>query len=174
MTWRERLIDASVRSGTFVAAAVVILLAFRTAGLHGDSWAITSVALVMQDSAKASTRTAAIRVVVNIVSAFVALAALWLGGSSILSYAVALLVVGMLCYLAGLADGIRSAYICVIIVIGADPSGAIPPAIERIGAVAAGSVIGVLVSQILAKWAQRSAVTLDPDDSTSGRPAQPG
>lgn len=165
MTWRQRLTGAFARTLTFVAAAVVILATFRTTGIPGDSWAVTSVALVMQDKAKASVRIAAIRVVVNIVSAFIALAALSVGGATIPSYAIALLVVGLLCYLTGLDDGIRSAYICVLIVIGADPLGLIAPAIERVGAVAVGSLIGIAVSLTFAKI---DTVSRDPSDTDSG------
>jgi uncharacterized membrane protein YgaE (UPF0421/DUF939 family) len=47
---------------------------------------------------------ATIRVFINVISAIVALLALHLGGTTISSFAVALLVVGLFCYLAKL-DG---------------------------------------------------------------------
>jgi uncharacterized membrane protein YgaE (UPF0421/DUF939 family) len=100
LTWLDAtLYPALLRSLTFVGAAVAILLCYRALELADESWAITSVALVMQTQARASLRVAVIRVFINVISATVALLALHLGGPTIPSLAVALLVVGLFCYL---------------------------------------------------------------------------
>src|SRR5689334_12787368 len=100
----------------------------------------------MQTQARASLRVAVIRVFINVISATVALVALYLGGTTIPGSAVALLVVGLFCYLTKLDDGVRSAYICVAIVIGADRLAVLSPPIERVAAVTVGSTLGVVVS----------------------------
>jgi hypothetical protein len=100
LTWLDAtLYPALLRSLTFVGAAVAILLCCRALELVDESWAITSVALVMQTQGRASLRVAVIRVFINVTSATVALLALHLGGPTIPSLAVALLVVGLFCYL---------------------------------------------------------------------------
>jgi uncharacterized membrane protein YgaE (UPF0421/DUF939 family) len=129
----------------------VILFCYRALGLADESWAITSVALVMQTQARASLRVAVIRVFINVISATVALVALYLGGTTIPGFAVALLVVGLFCYLTKLDDGVRSTYICVAIVIGADRLAVLSPPIERVAAVTVGSTLGVVVSWVFAK-----------------------
>jgi uncharacterized membrane protein YccC len=149
---------------TFVAAATAIQLVYRAIDLPDGNWAVTSVALVMQTQAGASLRVAAIRVVVNVVSAIVAALALHLGGASIPSFGAALLVVGLFCYMTKLDDGLRSAYICVIIVFGADRFAALSPPIYRIVAVAIGSAVGIGVSWIFA-WINRRAAA----PATAGR-----
>jgi uncharacterized membrane protein YccC len=121
LTWRESACPALLRSLTFVGAAVAILLSYRTLDLPNEGWAVISVALVMQIQARASFRVAAIRVVVNVVSATVALLALHLGGATIPSFVIALLLVGLFCQLANLDDGLRAAYICVVIIISPRP-----------------------------------------------------
>lgn len=151
LTWRQSACPALLRSFTFVGAAVAILLSYRALDLPDESWAVTSVALVMQTQARASFRVAGIRVVSNLVSATIALLALHLGGATIPTFAVALLLVGMFCHLANLDDGLRSAYICVVIIIGADRFAALSPPIDRVAAVAVGSAIGVGVSWVFAK-----------------------
>jgi uncharacterized membrane protein YgaE (UPF0421/DUF939 family) len=156
-----RLYPALLRSLTFVGAAVAILLCYRALELAGESWAITSVALVMQTQAIASLRVAAIRVFINVVSATVALLALHLGGTTIPSFAVALLVVGLFCYLSNLDDGVRSAYICVVIIIGADSLAVLSPPIERVAAVTVGSALGVAVSWVFAKIEAWSSARMD-------------
>ena len=129
----------------------MILLCYRAIGLADESWAIPSVALVMQTQARASLRVAAIRVFINVISATVALLALHLGGTTIPSFAVALLMVGLFCYLTKLEDGGRSAYIYVVIIIGANRLAVLSPPIERVAAVTVGSTLGVVVSWVFAK-----------------------
>ena len=81
---------------------------------------------------------AVIRVFINVISATVALVALHLGGTTTIpGFAVALLVVGLFCYLTKLDDGIRSAYICVVIMIGADRFADLSTPIDRVAAVTA-------------------------------------
>jgi uncharacterized membrane protein YgaE (UPF0421/DUF939 family) len=148
----ERLYPALLRSLTFVGTAIVILLSYRALGLAGDNWAITSVALVMQTQARTSVRAAVIRVFINVISATVALVALHFGGTTTIpGFAVALLVVGLFCYLTKLDEGIRSAYICVVIMIGADRFADLSTPIDRVAAVTVGSILGVVVSWIFAK-----------------------
>ena len=156
-SWRESQYLALLRNLIFVGAAVAILLSYRTLNLTGQSWAVTSVALVMQTQARASLRVAAIRVVSNVISAIVALLVLHLGGATIPSFAVALLLVGLFCQLAKLDDGLRSAYICVVIIIGTDRLAAVSPPIDRVAAVAVGSVVGIGVSWIFAQIGAWSA-----------------
>ena len=159
LTWREDACPALLRSLTFVGAAVAILLSYHILELPGDSWAVTSVALVMQTQAKPSFRVAAVRVVINVVSASIALLVLHLGGATISSFALALLLVGLFCHLSNLEDGLRSAYICVVIIIGADRVGALSPPIDRIVAVGVGSAIGVGVSWVFARIGAWSAAS---------------
>ena len=92
-----------------------------------------------------------IRVFINVASATVALVALHLAGTSIPGFAVALLVVGLFCYLTKLDEGIRSAYICVVIIVGADRLADLSPPIDRVIAVIVGSALGVVVSWIFDK-----------------------
>jgi uncharacterized membrane protein YgaE (UPF0421/DUF939 family) len=151
-TWlTTSLYPALLRSLAFVGAAVVILLCYHAIGLSGDNWAITSVALVMQTQARASLRVAAIRVFINVISASVAVLALHWGGNTIPTFAVALLMVGLFCYLTKLDEGIRSAYICVVIIVGVDRLADISPPIDRMVAVTVGSILGIAVSWVLAK-----------------------
>lgn len=151
-TWlNATLYPALLRTLTFVGAAVVILFCFRSLGLGGGNWAITSVALVMQTQPKASFRVAAIRVFTNVVSATVALVALHLGGATTLSFAAALLVVGLFCYVTTLDEGIRSAYICVVIIVGVDRLGDLSPPVDRVMAVTIGSILGIAISWVFAK-----------------------
>ena len=64
---------------------------------------------------------AVIQVFINMISATVALIALHLGGAPRRYQACCCtLVVGLFCYLTKLDDGIRSAYICVVIIISTD------------------------------------------------------
>ena len=157
----ERLYPALLRSLTFVGTAIVILLSYRALGLAGENWAITSVALVMQTQARTSVRVAVIRVFINVISATVALVALHLGGTTTIpGFAVALLVVGLFCYLTKLDEGIRSAYICVVIMIGADRFADLSTPIDRVAAVTVGSILGVVVSWIFAKIETRSSARM--------------
>ncbi|ODU00747.1 MAG: hypothetical protein ABS81_22725 [Pseudonocardia sp. SCN 72-86] len=144
--WRRRVVDAVLQTGIFVAAAVAILWSFRSGGFSSAGWAVTSVALVMQDKVRTSGRTALLRVCANLTGALVAFGVLALFGATIPGYVIGLSVTGLFCYLAGLSEGIRSAYVSVIIVIGADPLGLLAPAVERVGAVLVGSVVGIALS----------------------------
>jgi uncharacterized membrane protein YgaE (UPF0421/DUF939 family) len=106
----------------------------------------------MQTQARTAVRVAVIRVFINVISASVALVASHLGGTTtMLGLAVALLVVGLFCYLIKLDEGIRSAYICVVIIIGADRFADRSPPIDRVATVTVGSSLGVVVSWIFAK-----------------------
>jgi uncharacterized membrane protein YgaE (UPF0421/DUF939 family) len=152
LTWLDaRLYLALLRSLTFIGPSVVILVCHRALELADESWAITSVALVMQTQTRASLRVAAIRVFINVIIATVALLALHLGGTTIPSFAVALLVVGLFCYLTKLDDSVRSAYICVVIIIDADRLAVLSPPIERVADITVGSTLGVVVSWVFAK-----------------------
>lgn len=165
LTCRESACAALLRSLTFVGAAVAILLFYGTLDLSEESWAITSVALVMQTGAKASLRVAAVRVVINVVSATVALLALDLGGTTIPSFAIALLLVGLFCHIFNLDEGLRSAYICVVIILGADRFAVLSPPLDRVMAVAIGSAIGVGVSWVfthIAAWSEARKARSDP------------
>ena len=74
----------------------------------------------------------------------------------------ALLLAGLFCHLAGLDDGLRSAYICVVIIIGVDRFAARSPPMGRVAAVAVGSAIGVGVSWVYARieaWPAARRVT---------------
>src|SRR5919108_945211 len=164
-TWRENACPALLRSLTFVGAAVAILLSYRTLDLPNEGWAVISVALVMQIQARASFRVASIRVVVNVVSATVALLALHLGGATIPSFVIALLLVGLFCHLTNLDDGLRAAYICVVIIIGTDRFAALSPPIGRVASVAVGSVIGIGVSWVFERIEAWSAARKARNDS---------
>jgi uncharacterized membrane protein YgaE (UPF0421/DUF939 family) len=165
LTWRESACPALLRSLTFVGAAVAILLSYRMLDLPNEGWAVVSVALVMQIQARASFRVAAIRVVVNVVSATVALLALHLGGATIPSFVIALLLVGLFCHLTNLDDGLRAAYICVVIIIGADRFAALSPPIGRVASVAVGSAIGIGVSWVFERIEAWSAARKARNDS---------
>jgi uncharacterized membrane protein YgaE (UPF0421/DUF939 family) len=66
-------------------------------------------------------------------------------------------VVGLFCYLTKLDDGIRSAYICVVIIISTDRFADLSPPIDRVAAVTVGSILGVVVSWIFARIGTRSS-----------------
>jgi hypothetical protein len=128
LTWLDATLYAALlRSLTFVGAAVAILLCYRALELADESWAITSVALVMQTQARASLRVAVIRVFINVFSATCS-CCIWAAHDTEFCC----------CTLAGWAvllpyqldDGVRSAYICVASVIGADRLAVLSPPIE--------------------------------------------
>jgi hypothetical protein len=93
----------------------------------------------------------ALRLLEAPVSATVALLALHLGDPTIPTFATAQLLVGLLCQLANLDDGLRFAYICVAVIMATEHSAALSPPIGRIASVAVGSAIGVGVSWVFEK-----------------------
>lgn len=154
----HRIGTAFLQVLVFVVAAVLIIMGYHAAGMPDGSWAITSTALVLQTGAQASLRVAAIRIAANLVGAAIALLALRWDGSSIPSLAVALLLVGLVCQLTKLQDGIRSAYVCVIIIMGIDHFAGLSPPIDRVSAVVIGSVLGVGVSWLTERIVARVGV----------------
>ncbi len=153
---RHRVGIALLRALIFVAAAVLIVLFYQAAGLPDAGWAITSAALVLQTGAQASLRQAAMRVGANLLGAIIALLALKWHGVTLPSLAVALLLVGLICQLTKLQEGIRSAYVCVIIIMGIDRFAGVSPPIDRVSAVIIGAAVGVGASWLTARltaWA---------------------
>lgn len=102
-------------------------------------------------------RLAITRVAANVAGACVAVAALQIGGSAILAILVAMLLVGVICHLAYLDDGLRSANVCVAIVMAADRLDTLSPPLDRIASVAFGSLVGVGVPSSVETLEQRWA-----------------
>lgn len=140
---------AMLRSCVLIAAALAITSVYRALDLASGSWALVSLMLVSHTQAKASVHLAMMRVAANVVGATVALVILQVDGSTIPAILIAMLIAGLICYLAYLDDGLRSAYISVIIVMAADKFAALTPPMERIVSVTVGSLIGVGVSLIV-------------------------
>jgi uncharacterized membrane protein YgaE (UPF0421/DUF939 family) len=151
LAWRSGTRSALVRSGVLVGAIVAILLFYRTFDLPTEGWAVISAALVFNAHANASWRLAGALVAANMVGASVSLLALYLGGSTIVSITVAMLLVGLICHLAYLDDGLRAAYICIAIVMVIDRFATLAAPIERVVSVAVGSLVGVAVSLLMEK-----------------------
>jgi uncharacterized membrane protein YgaE (UPF0421/DUF939 family) len=159
--WRTGAIRALLRSLALMVAIIAILTFYRVLDLPAESWAVISAMLVLHTQAKASFRLALIRVAANVVGACVALLALHLDGSAIPAIAIALLLVGLICHLAYLDDGLRSAYVSVAIVMAADKFVTFSPPLDRIGSVTFGSLVGAGVSLLTERveswWATRMA-----------------
>jgi uncharacterized membrane protein YgaE (UPF0421/DUF939 family) len=159
--WRPGTMRALARSAVLIAAVVAILVLYGILGLPTGGWAVIAAALVFNAHADASSRQAMILVVANVVGGTVSLLALYLCGSTIVSIALAMLLVALICHLANLDDGVRAAYICVAIVLAIDQSTSLSSPIERIVSVAFGSLIGVAVSLLMQKieawWAEPAA-----------------
>lgn len=146
---------ALVRALIFVGAAVLIVLLFQAAGLRDEGWAITSAALVLQTGAQASLHQAVLRVAANLLGAIIALLALKWYGSSIAGLAIALFLVGLICQVTKLEDSLRSAYVCVIIIMGVDRFAGVSPPIDRVSAVVIGAAVGVGVSWLTPRITRR-------------------
>jgi uncharacterized membrane protein YgaE (UPF0421/DUF939 family) len=159
--WRAGIVRALMRSLVLMAAIIAILVFYHTLDLPAESWAVISAMLVVQTQAKASFRLALTRVAANVVGAGVALLALHLDGSTVPAIAVALLLVGLICHVAYLDDGLRSAYVSVVIVMAADRFVTLSPPLDRIGSVTFGSMVGagvsLLTEQLESWWAARVA-----------------
>jgi uncharacterized membrane protein YgaE (UPF0421/DUF939 family) len=166
MMWRAGIARALMRSVVLMAAIIAILGFYHLLDLPAESWAVISAMLVVQTQAKAAFRVALIRVAANIVGASVALLALHLDGTALPGIAVALLLVGLICHLAYLDDGLRSAYVSVVIVMAADKFVTLTPPLDRIGSVTFGSLVGAGVSWLTERletwWAARMAKQTTP------------
>jgi uncharacterized membrane protein YgaE (UPF0421/DUF939 family) len=129
-------------------SAVVAVVAFDCFGLPGGVWAPVSAVIVTQPKLHPSLKLSLTRVVANLIGAFVGALVNGVTGHNILAMAIGVIVTGLVCYAAQLADAIRPAYAAVVIVTLSSEPHAWAGSLDRVLAVSLGCVAAVVVGVV--------------------------
>ena len=103
-------------AGQAVAATLVVLAAYRWAGKPGGMWAAVSAVLVLQPGFRRSLAASAIRVIANLLGVGIGALVAILIPDRTSAVCVALVLIVLLCEIARLDMGVRSACASVLIV----------------------------------------------------------
>jgi uncharacterized membrane protein YgaE (UPF0421/DUF939 family) len=110
-------INAFIFSVKAAAAAVVSVVCFDRTHLPGTAWAAVSAVIVTQPGLHPSVKASMVRVIANLIGAFVGAILSTLLGHTLLSLAIGVMITGMVCHFTNLDDALRPAYAAVVILI---------------------------------------------------------
>ncbi|MGB8352623.1 MAG: aromatic acid exporter family protein [Chthoniobacteraceae bacterium] len=110
-------INAFIFSVKAAAAAVVSVVCFNLTHLPGTAWAAVSAVIVTQPGLHPSVKASLVRVIANLIGAFVGAVLSAFFGHGLLSLAIGVMITGMICHFTHLDDALRPAYAAVVILI---------------------------------------------------------
>jgi uncharacterized membrane protein YgaE (UPF0421/DUF939 family) len=167
---RETVAESCVYAAQAVAATLLILAVYNWAGKPSGLWAAVSAVLVLQPGFRRSLAASAIRVIANLLGAGVGMAAGFEFADRTVSVLVALVVIILVCEIAKLDAGVRSA--CASVLIVSIGSGTLyERGMERAAAVAigCGAALGLqLVTQPVVHYFRRGVALAGGRDGTGG------
>jgi uncharacterized membrane protein YgaE (UPF0421/DUF939 family) len=141
---RETFAEACVYAAQAVIATVVVLAVYRWAGKPGGMWAAVSAVLVLQPGFERSLAASAIRVIANLLGVGIGALVGTMIPDRTVAVCIALVLIILLCEVARLDMGVRSACASVLIVgIGSDSL--VARGFERATAVSVGCGMALLL-----------------------------
>ncbi len=124
------------------------VVAFDWFGLPGGVWAPISAVIVTQPKLHPSLKLSLTRVVANLIGAFIGALVSGVTGHTILAMAIGVMITGLVCYAARLADAIRPAYAAVVIVTLSNEPQVWAGSLDRVLAVTLGCVVALAVGVV--------------------------
>jgi uncharacterized membrane protein YgaE (UPF0421/DUF939 family) len=156
----SRHFEALVYASKAACAAVVAYLSFNLFGLQGGVWAAVSAVIVTQPSLHPSVKASLMRVLANLIGAFIGSALSSLVGHTVLAMALGVLLTGFACYFWRLEDALRPAYVAVVIVIlGSNTGNAWLGSLDRLLAVITGCAAALVVGFVYDKAGKKAGAT---------------
>ncbi|HEY5234415.1 MAG TPA: aromatic acid exporter family protein [Verrucomicrobiae bacterium] len=154
---QARHFDAILLSSKAAVSAIVAVPCYNLFGLPGAIWASISAVLVIQPGLNPSLRASLMRVVANLIGAFIGAVLITLIGQTLTALAAGVLLTGLVCYLARLEDAVRPAYAAVVIVTFTSGAGkaAWTEPLERVLAVMTGCACSLAAGFVIDKLAGR-------------------
>ncbi len=119
-------------------------------------WAVVSALIVIQPSLHPSLRASVVRVVANLIAAFVGSALHAIVGVQLIDLVLGIMAVGMICHHTKLDDGLRAGYAAVAIVTLAMPDNTVGGAVNRVVAVILGCMCALLVNVVFDKLSTKN------------------
>ena len=157
---RESFAEACVYAGQAVVATLVVLAAYRWADKPGGMWAAVSAVLVLQPGFRRSLSASAIRVIANLLGAGIGVLVSLIIHDRTVAVCVSLVLIILLCEVARLDMGVRSACASVLIVsIGADQ--VLERGLERATAVSIGCGAALTLQLVMHPIMRRLARVTD-------------
>jgi uncharacterized membrane protein YgaE (UPF0421/DUF939 family) len=147
-TDRETVLESCAYAAQAAIAATLVIVLYRWMGSGSAMWAAVSAVLVLQPRFRRSLAASAIRVIANLLGAGVGVLVSLAVPQQILAEAIALIVIVLLCEVARLDTGVRSACASVLIVTMA-PGSLVERAIERASAVCIGCAVALVLQLAL-------------------------
>jgi uncharacterized membrane protein YgaE (UPF0421/DUF939 family) len=145
---RESFAEACVYAGQAVAATLLVLAAYRWANKPGGMWAAVSAVLVLQPGFRRSLSASGIRVIANLLGVGIGELVAMVIADRTAAVCVSLILIILLCEVARLDAGVRSACASVLIVsIGSDPL--LARGVERATAVCAGCGVALMLQLVM-------------------------
>jgi len=157
-------INAFIFSVKAAAAAVVSVVCFDLTHLPGTAWAAVSAVIVTQPGLHPSVKASLVRVVANLIGAFVGAILSTLLGHTLLSLAIGVMITGMVCHLTSLDDALRPAYAAVVILILTTDSTWFG-SLDRVFAVIVGCASALAVGLLFGKSTDLLKIGPGPHDS---------
>jgi uncharacterized membrane protein YgaE (UPF0421/DUF939 family) len=143
----ERLSSLLLYAGKCITGTIVVYTIASYIGYSDISWCLISVMLVLSADGKDAVPLAITRIKANVVGAFVGVLCLLISPTNMWLLSVAITVTLSLCYLLKLDTGIRSALAATIIIMLHEEGRHVwDTAFERIIAVLAGCVLGLVIT----------------------------
>jgi uncharacterized membrane protein YgaE (UPF0421/DUF939 family) len=140
--------DAFVGSAKAAVSAVVAVLFCDLVHLPQAGWAAVSAVIVTQPSLHPSARASLMRVIANLIGAFVGAAVSSLAGHSLWALGAGILLTGLTCHLARAGDALRPAFAAVVIVIFTNGAGAWQDSMQRVLAVVTGCAAALAIGWV--------------------------
>jgi len=164
MRLKPEHINAFIFSLKAAVAAVVSVLCFNLTGLPGVGWAAVSAVIVTQPGLHPSVKASLVRVVANLIGAFVGAMLSAFFGPTLLSLAVGVMLTGMVCHFTHLDDALRPAYAAVVILILTTDSTWLG-SLERVIAVLIGCASALAVGLLFGESTKLLKIGSDAHDS---------
>jgi uncharacterized membrane protein YgaE (UPF0421/DUF939 family) len=112
----------------------------------GAAWAAVSALLVIQPSLHPSWQASLLRCQANLLGALIGVGLVQTIGANFLSLGLGVLLTGLICHYTRLDEGLRSAYVAVVIIVLTVDSNAWTASVDRIIAVLIGCLSAILIS----------------------------
>lgn len=167
---QPRHLEAILFSAKAALASVVAALGYHWLPLPGAMWmAAVSAVLVTQPNLHSSLKLSLLRVIANLAGAFGGAALLVATGHHIPAMACGVMITGLVCFLLKQDDGLRPAFVAVIIVTLIGDSNKWQASLDRVLAVVVGCVCALVVGFLFDKLADASKLWRKAEPGERGR-----
>jgi uncharacterized membrane protein YccC len=145
----ERLRSLLTYSGKCVTATLIVFMLSLLVNYHDIGWCLISVILVLSPDGRDALSLAITRIKANLVGASVGLVCLLIAPANMLTVSIALFITLSLCYFFRFDAAVRSALAATIIIMLHEEGKHVwDTAIERVIAVLAGCILGLVITYV--------------------------